>query len=251
MSHVKSFAAMVSAAVALAVAAAPLQAQNQFGQFKTEPTPYDKTGNIVEVGPQGIQIKDADGKTMNVGFDKDTKSVTVTGTAEPGFLSPGLLVRFTAPMTSKGQVQEKIKELAVVVLSETNKVGAQPDLEPGKELKEAEKEGPVTWIVVGTVRSFKNHQLQVIAGKAIKAEVADDCKITIDVNDYTIAQEGDEIAVVGRQFQDSQTVGETTVPGQVIADKVDITLVKPLSAPGKKKGAKAKTPKKKKSKGGD
>jgi hypothetical protein len=246
MSYRTRLAAFVSAALALAVLQSPLLAQNQFGIKKEPPPPYDGKGNIVEVGPQGIQIKDSDGKSLIVGFDQKTK-IAVTGTAEPGFLSPGLLVRFTATMTNKGQVQDKITELAVVEQSETNKVGAQPDLEPGKTLKEAEKEGPVTWIVVAPIRSFKNNQLMVAAGKAIRAEVADDCKITVDVTNYTIAQEGDEIAVVGKLLQDAQTMGDLSIPGQVLAEKVDITLVKPLTAPGKKKGAKARPVKKKKS----
>lgn len=240
--------AFFSAALVLAVVESPSLAQNQFGQIKKEATPYDGKGNIVEVGPQGIQIKDSDGKTLFVGFDQKTK-ITVTGTAEPGFLSPGLLVRFTATMTSKGQVEDKITELAVVEQSDTNKVGAQPDLEPGKSLKEAEKEGPVTWIVVAPIRTFKNNQLTVTAGKAIKAEVAEDCKITVDLtnNGIALAQEGDEIAVVGKLLQEAQTMGEMSIPGQVLAEKVDITLVKPLTAPGKKKGAKARPVKKKKS----
>jgi hypothetical protein len=248
MSYRTRLAAFVSAALVLAALQSPSLAQNQFGQIKKEATPYDGKGNIVEVGPQGIQIKDSDGKTLFVGFDQKTK-IAVTGTAEPGFLSPGLLVRFTATMTNKGQVQDKITELAVVEASETNKVGAQPDLEPGKNLKEAEKEGPVTWIVVAPIRSFKNNQLMVAAGKAIKAEVAEDCKITVDVtnNGIALAQEGDEITVVGNLLQDVQTMGDVTIPGQVLAEKVDITLVKPLTAPGKKKGAKAKPVKKKKS----
>lgn len=246
MSYRNRVATFVSAALVLAALQSPLWAQNQFGIKKEPPPPYDGKGNIVEVGPQGIQIKDSDGKTLFIGFDQKTK-IAVTGTAEPGFLSPGLLVRFTATMTNKGQVQDKITELAVVEASETNKVGAQPDLEPGKSLKEAEKEGPVTWIVVAPIRSFKNNQLMVAAGKAIKAEVAEDCKITVDVTNYGIAQEGDEIAVVGKLLQDSQTMGDVTIPGQVLAEKVDITLVKPLTAPGKKKGAKARPVKKKKS----
>lgn len=246
MSYRIRLAAFVSVALVLAALYSPSLAQNQFGQIKKEATPYDGKGNIVEVGPQGIQIKDSEGKTLYVGFDLKTK-ITVTGTAEPGFLSPGLLVRFTATMTSKGQVEDKISELAVVEASDTNKVGAQPDLEPGKSLKEAEKEGPVTWIVVAPIRSFKNNQLMVAAGKAIKAEVAEDCKITVDVTNYTIAQEGDEIAVVGKLLQEAQTMGDVTIPGQVLAEKVDITLVKPLTAPGKKKGAKARPVKKKKS----
>ncbi|HVW36128.1 MAG TPA: hypothetical protein VHB99_02445 [Pirellulales bacterium] len=248
MSHHIRLAAFVSAALVLAALQSPLLAQNQFGIKKEPPPPYDGKGNIVEVGPQGIQMKDSDGKTMYIGFDQKTK-FTVTGTAEPGFLSPGLLVRFTATMTSKGQVEGKIAELAVVEQSDTNQIGAQADLEPGKSLKEAEKEGPVTWVVVAPIRSFKNNQLMVAPGKAIRAEVAEDCKITVDVtnNGVALAQEGDEITVVGKLLQEAQTMGDMSIPGQVLAEKVTITLVKPLTAPGKKKGAKARPVKKKKS----
>ncbi|HUY91363.1 MAG TPA: hypothetical protein VMV10_21675 [Pirellulales bacterium] len=257
MSHRPLLVAPLLAAFVLAAWQTPSFAQGlgqfKLGQFKNNPPPpYDGKGQIAEVAPQGIQFTDADGKTMIVGFDQKTK-FTVTGTAEPGFLAPGLLVRFTAVITGKGQVEEKIKELAVVERTpDTNEIGAQPDLQPGQTLKEAEKEGPVSWLVVGQIRSFKNNQLMVVANKAIRAEVAEDCKITVDVNTYTIAREGDEIKVTGKLLREFQKVAEGAVPGQVLAEKVEITLVKPLTAPGKKKGAaRARTARKKKAKQSD
>jgi len=151
-----------------------------------------------------------------------------------------LIVRFSAKMSSKGLVKDPIGELAVIEASELNQIGAQPDLAPGEDLKKAEKEGPVEWVVIGAIRSVKKNQLQIAAGgKAIKAEVADDCKITVDVSDLSIVQAGDEISVVGKQYPGLQ-VGGASQPGQVIGDKIDVVLAKPLTAPGKKKGAKAK-----------
>jgi len=240
MSHRNLLAAyLLSGFVVLAVGM-PAGAQNQ------GPEPYEGKGNIGEVGFEGIQFNDAEGQTVLVGIERNKTKVTVTGTAEPGFLGPGLIVRFSAAMTNKGLVEEKIKELQVVETSELVKVGAQPDLAPGEDLKEAEKKGPVTWIVIGPIRSFKNNQLQVNAGgKAIKAELEDDCKITVDVGNFLIAREGDEISVEGKLYQKGQKVGDVTTPSQVLADKVEITLTKPLTAPSKKKGAKPKTPKKK------
>ncbi len=240
MSHRNLLAAyLLSGFVVLAIGM-PAAAQNQ------GPEPYEGKGNIGEVGFEGIQFNDAEGQTVLVGIERNKTKVTVTGTAEPGFLGPGLIVRFSAAMTNKGLVEEKIKELQVVETSELVKVGAQPDLAPGEDLKEAEKKGPVTWIVIGPIRSFKNNQLQVNAGgKAIKAELADDCKITVDVGNFLIAREGDEISVEGKLYQKGQRVGDVTTPSQVLADKVEITLTKPLTAPSKKKGAKPKTPKKK------
>jgi hypothetical protein len=236
MSHRNLLAACPLAAVVLAALASPSLAQFK----KPEPTPYDGKGTIEAVRFEGIQFKDADGKTIIVGFDFKTKpKVTVTGTAEPGFLAPGLIVRFTAEMTSKGLVKDPIGELAVIETSELNQIGAQPDLAPGEDLKKAEKEGPVSWVVVGQIRSVKKNLLQISAGnKAIKAELADDCKITVDVSDLSITQTGDEISVVGKQLP--AALGGDAKLGQVIGDKIDVTLAKPLTAPGKKKGAKAK-----------
>ncbi|HXT61318.1 MAG TPA: hypothetical protein VN699_21935 [Pirellulales bacterium] len=237
MSHRNLLAACPFAAMVLAALASPSQAQFK----KPEPTPYDGKGTVEAVGFEGIQFKDADGKTIVVGFDFKTKpKVTVTGTAEPGFLAPGLIVRFSAKMTSKGQVKDPIGELAVIETSELNQIGAQPDLAPGEDLKKAEKEGPVEWVVVGAIRSVKKNQLQIAAGgKAIKAEVAEDCKITVDVSDLSIVQAGDEISVVGKQLP-GLPMGDGAQSGQVIGEKIDVVLAKPLTAPGKKKGAKAK-----------
>src|SRR6185437_4463182 len=81
MSHRNLLAACPFAAMVLAALASPSQAQFK----KPEPTPYDGKGTVEAVGFEGIQFKDADGKTIVVGFDFKTKpKVTVTGTAEPG-----------------------------------------------------------------------------------------------------------------------------------------------------------------------
>lgn len=241
MSRRNLLAAAVLAAIVLAALCSPSLAQFK----KPEPQPYDGKGTIGELGFDYITFNDAEGKTMAVGFNQKTK-VTVTGTAEPGFLAPGLIVRFSAVITGKGLVEEAIKELAVIEVSELNKPGMQADLAPGEDLKEAEKKGPVTYVVIGTIRSIKNKQLQILAGKTIRAEVADDCKITIDVSNPGIAREGDEISVTGKLLQEPQKMGDSSLPGQVLGEKVEIALSKPLTAPGKKKGAKPKTPRKKK-----
>lgn len=237
MSHSNRFAACLAAgALAIAFGSQAL-AQNQAQQ-----KPYEGKGSIGEIALDGVLFTDAEGKRVFAGIDRRKAKVTVTGAAESGFLSAGLVVRFSATMTGKGLVEEKIKELQVVEPSDLVKIGLQPDLAPGEDLKEAEKKGPVSYIVIAPIRSFKNNQLQVAApGKAVKAELAEDCKITVDVSNFTIASEGDEISVDGKVFQEGQNIGGMLTPTQVLADKVQITLSKPLTAPGKKKpAAKAK-----------
>ncbi|HVX62596.1 MAG TPA: hypothetical protein VHC19_18400 [Pirellulales bacterium] len=243
MSHSKRFAASLLAGalvVAVGSQAAAQFPRAQFPKFQSQATePYDGSGSVSEVGPEGVMFKDSDGKTVIASVSPtETKEITVTGTAEPGFLAPGLVVRFMAKMSNKGVVEEKIKKLQVVEPSETYQIGLQADLAPGESLKDAEKNGPVNYVIIGQIRSYKNKQLQIaVPGKAVKAEVADDCEIELDLSNYLLASKGDEVSVKGKAFKAPQVGGNAPSQAFVIAEKLQVTLAKPLTAPGKKKGS--------------
>lgn len=243
MSHSKRFAASLLAGALVVAVGSQASAQfprARFPKFQNQATePYEGSGKVSEVGPEGVMFKDSDGKTVVASVSPTSiKEITVTGTAEPGFLSPGLVVRLMAKMSKKGLIEEKIEKLQVVEPSETYKIGLQADLAPGENLKDAEKNGPVNYVIIGPIRSFKNNQLQIaVPGKAVRAEVAEDCEIELDVTNYLLANEGDEVSVKGKTFKAPQVGGAAPSQLFVIAEKLQITLAKPLSAPGKKKGS--------------
>ncbi len=223
-------------------------ASRGFAQYDEQPrvrlTPVDLKGKVEEVGNGFLKVQCSD-KLIYVKVDPQRTKVQCTGTADRKFIKPGLLVRFTAEIDKRGTVQDDIESLAIVTPSETAQPGIHSDIptfgeeEPqGRRKPKAEqpKNEPGSFVVVGTVKLFKDDQLQVVAGgKQIKAQLTADAEIKVDVDDYTFAQAGDEIAFRGLMAP----MGMNDEFGQAIGTDLVITFAKPLEpTAGKKKPAK-------------
>lgn len=205
---------------AIAIACAIFSTASVQGQ---DLPPYSGKGTLDGTTRGYIKMTDSSGTPYLVKI-LDTAKITVVGTAEPGFLKPGLIVRMTAELNSKGIAQSELTEISIIELSDLINFTLQADLAPGEDIND--QKGPVNYLVIGRVKSFKNGQLQVVApGKVIKAKLAEDAKINVDVTDYSWAQEGDVVSVDGKLY----------MPGQVIADKVQIEMAKPLAPKGKRR----------------
>jgi hypothetical protein len=205
--------------------------------------PYEEAGTVFETGPMGLLIQDTKGTRVLIQPNPMKVSVTVAGTAEPGFLKSGQLVRFEAKLDSKGIVKDEITKLAVVTQSENAYPRLDADIGPGDDLKELEKKGPVNYLVVGKLKSFKNGQLQVATpDKEIKAKLAEKPEITVDlgeVDNLALVGEGDKVEdIKGKLVQTPGAGGDPTSPGIVYADVIKITLSKPLTGKKATKGKK-------------
>ncbi|MEX2118787.1 MAG: hypothetical protein WD847_04180 [Pirellulales bacterium] len=186
--------------------------------------PFSGSGKIEKAVRGFIQMKNDADERYVIGIHPMNTRVTVTGTADPSFLTNGLWVRFSVELNKQGRPQGELTELTIVELSEVVQPGAQADLVPGEDAKE--QEGPIPYIVVGQVRGLRNDNLQVaVPGKTLKLKLAEEAKITVDVSNYGLVRLGDEITVDGKQYQ----------PGKVVADRVEIKLVEPLVGKGKKR----------------
>ncbi|HEY1601396.1 MAG TPA: hypothetical protein VGG64_17475 [Pirellulales bacterium] len=224
----------------------PRQAQQvqQTLQARYQQLPIvDLKGKVEKVDAEGLDIK-CDGRSYLLQIAQDYTRVVCNGTAERDYLKPGVMVRFEGDFDRKMQTKTPIEELYVVTPSETAQPGIHSD-EPGEEDQpRAKQKGAIeTLVVVGTIKLFKDNQLQVVAdGKSIKVELAEDAEIKVEVDDYTLAVAGDEITVRGRTAQPPQ--GQQA--GHVYGEEVTITLSEPLEASAKapakkKKASKAKT----------
>jgi len=150
-------------------------------------------------------------------------------------------VRFEAKLDKKGNVKEDVAKLAIVVLSENNQLMCDADIQPGEELEDLEKKGPVNYLIIGRLKSFKKGELLVATPvKDIKAKLADKPEITLDVDDLTLVNEGDKIEIKGKLRRAFGAAAAAT-PGFVLADEIKVTLAKPLV--GKKSAAKKKVKK--------
>ena len=90
--------------------------------------------------------------------------------------------------------------------------------------------GSGTFTVRGTIKMFKNGKLTVAAGRGptIKAELAEDATIDVDMADIKVAQRDDRVTVKGQTTQ--------VQPNRIWAESIEIQLSNPLS------GKKHKTP---------
>jgi hypothetical protein len=208
------------------------------------PAEYSASGKVDEVGQDGMLVSDSKyGKVWVQLRQRDLRQlhsepgkVEVTGTAEPSFLKPGLLVKFLVKL-EKGNVEGDVADLEIVTLSEKVQPGLHPEPLPGKTLKEREKEGAVDYVAVGRVKSFKNGLLQVSTGgdeKDLKVKLAETAQVKVDVDDLSFASAGDTVEIKGRITQ--LPFNDGAVPGRVVADEMKVTLAKPLT--GKKVSAK-------------
>ena len=193
------------------------------------------TGKIENVQGNVLAIKIDTGHPYFIGLFPELSKLGISGTAEPSYLKPGMLVSFTADIDveKKGaEVAEPLKELAVISKSETNTPGVFPE---DRENKESTR-----FFVRGIVKSMKDDTLAVSAGgKQITAKVASDAAIKIESADLSIVRPGDEISVDGRVYKEYRSENNNIQPGMVIGEKVDIKLAETLNADTFKKKPKA------------
>lgn len=187
----------------------------------------EEEGTVVGVAPAGLQMLSKETNTPWVVQITRQSEVKVTGTAEPSFLRPGLPVRFTAEVDEKGRLQQDLAELEIVTPSGKGAVGV---FEVGAE-ENARPVGKLTagtYDIRGKVGSLKDGELTVQAGKKIVGKLADDAKITVNVQDLTYAVPDSEVTVQGFYFKRMAPDANTQRPGQAMAKMVHVTLAKPL-----------------------
>ena len=153
-------------------------------------------------------------------------------------------MEFTAEVDKKHAVQEKLASLTVVTLTAQRVAGLFPGGMDAVSPAGADTFGPVagqkaerhkaaapiqlpaTVVVRGEVKTFKAGRLVVNTGKGIvKADLADNARIAVDLADISQARIGDTVTVQGRPVQQ----------GTVRADSVTIKAAAPLGGGGKKK----------------
>jgi hypothetical protein len=193
-------------------------------------------GELEDLGAGLLKVKDAAGESYLVKIEADAKNVFLSGKAEAGFLSRGMLVRFTAVLNKKGEVVEPLREITVFTPREGEQPGvaaeqsfgggaasgifSDPADEPAKPKKPSANETK-SYRVVGVLAGQKNGKLQIAAGAvALKASLADDARISVDVADLRLAKKGDKVSIDGWRYPAQKQ--------QVVATRVSITAAAPL-----------------------
>ena len=107
---------------------------------------------------------------------------------------------------------------------------------PASPARAAPCKPPGTFTVRGTIKLCKDGKITVAAGRGptIKAELASDVKIDVDMADIRAAQRDDRVTVDGKTTQ--------ARPNLVMAESIKIDLANPLSGAKKHATRPAKTP---------
>jgi hypothetical protein len=223
--QMKQTITFAAAAMLLAACASPASAQQQL-------RPVEMKGTIEATSGGVISLK-CDGKEVYLTVDPRKTKVECNGKAKASYLQPGLLVRFRGEFDKKGIAKEEISKLAIVSPSEENEPGLTADEIEGDDEKRKPKKDGGPLLVVGTIKQFKDGQLVVQAGgRAVRATLADDADLRVELDDYTLAEAGDKIQFKGRMAQQQQ---QDQGPAQAVGDEITITFTEPFEGDSKAK----------------
>ncbi len=207
-----------------------------------EREPLNLSGTIKGVGPGALQIAVTEKEVWIVSVDRNIKQqdVTFSGSAEKSFLQSGMFVEFRAAVNKRGMVLEPVTSLAVFTPGEGRLPGIQADGDLGggaldpKEKKAAKaKADDTVCLVRGAITKVgRGGDVTVSAsGSLVKFNLAEECKISVDINDFSFVAPGDKVTVQGWFYKDR--------PGEGVANNtIAITAEKPLTSGVKKKPTK-------------
>jgi hypothetical protein len=195
---------------------------------------FRETGTIHAVAPGVLQVKGEKGAQWLVKVPENPQAIQFLAAGSVEFLQPGMFVRFTNEFDKRGIPQKAVKQLTVFTPREGNKIGVFPDsgladdglFEEG-EVKKTKVE-TASFLVAGQLTAYRKGTFTVKAGNAqIKGELADIVQVSFDVSDYSLARQGDTIAIEGWYYEQQKT--------HIYANTIKITAARALGAVEEKK----------------
>jgi hypothetical protein len=207
------------------------------------------TGKLKGLAPRVLQVESDKGERWLVAVEARPQEVSFQGSATPDFLRPGMLVQFRASIDKKGEAQDEIGEIKVVTQRMGIQLGLQADGgvaggglfesndDDGNKKKKKVRGDASPFLVTGTLRSIKDGKMYVAAGPTVKAELSDNCQVSLDISDFSLAREGDNVEIEGWRYVNQSN--------QIYARRLTITADKPLGIDEKKRRPIAKSDEKK------
>jgi hypothetical protein len=228
----------LSLVVTITVSSDYAQAQQQ-GKALT--AAVKATVEEVDVANGIIKAKNGD-TSVWIQAAKDAK-VSLNGPADPSFLTPppARYLQFTAMCTKQGVIKDELKDVVVCEVTSAITPAFGPD-DPIAAAQVKDKDTPIKYFIRGQIKQLKNGDLTLqCPGATVKAKLAADCKITAQLTDMLLTQEGDEIVVEqGKELQPASGVGKAAKPQMIMAEWVNVNVKQPLVP--KKKGPMIRKP---------
>jgi hypothetical protein len=220
-------------AVALvAVLTAPAYGQRRGQQGGMPPNSVSLEGKVEMVGKAFVRMFSQANQSVLVTITQATK-VQFVAKATPDFLRKDVAIEFTAEVDKKRNVKEPVTQLTIISLSAERGPGLSAEGSSSAEPKSTEKDNfafgggalgggggdaappkthkpvrktpavqlPATCVVRGTIKTLRNGKLLLNIGRGVlRADVADNVEVNIDMADLTLAKKGDSISIKGVQI---------------------------------------------------
>jgi hypothetical protein len=232
------------AAAFTAAFAAPAAAQRPLREVPLENREnVEITGTIKQIGPGVLQVVTEAGDQWLVRLEGRPQEMRLSysAKAEPGFLRPGMLVQFAGTINKKGQLQEKLDSLIVTTLREGIEVGVYPEAAGGiagelfsdarpeeKGKKGRQKPEAVPCRVTGTIAKISRAGELTVSGRnaTVTAQLAEEARISVDMNNLSLAQPGDSVEIRGWHIKNQK--------GQAWSREVSVSAANVLGESKKK-----------------
>jgi hypothetical protein len=205
-------------------------------QFEAPPNSlaFEDTGTLEAVEEGLIQIRDSKTEAWLLQIVAETK-ITIEGEAERDYLRPGLAVQFTGKIDKKGALQKPLGEIELFSPKGKLSIGLFPEGDDGPDAKPDRTGSGGTFHIKGKLISFRDGELVVSAGsRKISGQVADEFTVKVNLDDPSVAQNGDTVKVKAWYYDNSKPMPALNRLGKARAEEITITLAKPL-APSVKK----------------
>ena len=202
------------------------------------------SGTVKQVGRGVIGLVTDAGDQWVVQVQARPQDISFTGAGDGTIVKPGMWVRFSSKLTRRGDAREPLSSLEIYTPREGFGVGisaesdggaggeffAPPTEEkPKPEPKPKANNEDTVYRIGGQVSKISRLGELTInaAGTSIKAKLADDAKVSVDVTDLSLLQPGDKIEIRGWHPMGRK--------GQAIAEQVTASAAQPLTDTSKKK----------------
>lgn len=219
---------------------ARLRQQGQRPNIQWENT--ELSGSIKAMSGSLVQVAAGGGENWVVQIDARPQDIVFQGPADPAFVKPGMLVEFKARLNKRGTASEPVSSLTIFTVREGRGVGVAPEgsLAKGEaelfsskpdepEKKGKGKEEDPLYQVAGQITKVSRGEMTInCAGTTVKADLAKDAKVMIDVNHLQFAQAGDKVEIRARYPMGQKAAG------QALATQITVVGSKPLGEPKKR-----------------
>lgn len=203
-------------------------------------------GTIKGPAPGGLEVAGSGGERTVVTIDRNANpnqmQLAYYGQAETSWLRPGMIVRFATTLDKKGRMVEPISQLDVITLRPGYQIGVSAesglndkegpglfqDKEPEKPAKKPAVQENTPVLIIGRLTEIKNGKFSIAAGgRPMKGELAEATRVSIDMNDLSLAKAGDKIEYQGWSYPGMKQVA--------ICNNITITGSEKLVGETKKK----------------